>query len=149
MLVPLSRCGFSDSSFFYAAANRRDPYHKQVCQILEQARQYRWGVVTTSFVIAETHALMLSRRGRQKAADWLKYVRPVVFVIRPTETDEERALDIIFRYTDKDFSFTDALSFAVMEQLGIKGAFALDEHFVQYDSFLVLPLQGATLPENG
>jgi predicted nucleic acid-binding protein len=72
-----------------------------------------------------------------------------VLIIRPTEGDEERALDIIFGYTDKDFSFTDALSFAVMERLGIKVAFSLDEHFVQYGKFLVLPLQGATLPENG
>jgi hypothetical protein len=36
-----------------------------------------------------------------------------------------------------------------MERLGIKVAFSLDEHFVQYGKFLVLPLQGATLPENG
>jgi uncharacterized protein len=33
---------------------------------------------------------------------------------------------------DKAYSFTDALSFAVMERLGISIAFALDQHFDQF-----------------
>ena len=148
MLVLPKRSGLSDSSFFYAAANRRDPFHEQVRQILLQAQRQHWTLVTTNFVIAETHALMLSRMGRQRAADWLRHIRSAVLIIRPTEGDEERALDIIFGYTDKDFSFTDTLSFAVMERLGIKVAFSLDEHFVQYGKFLVLPLQGTTLPKD-
>jgi hypothetical protein len=33
--------------------------------------------------------------------------------------DEEKAKQIIRRYTDKTFSYTDAASFAVMERLGV------------------------------
>jgi predicted nucleic acid-binding protein len=32
---------------------------------------------------------------------------------------------------DKDFSFTDCVSFVVMWEMGIKEAFAFDEHFNQ------------------
>jgi predicted nucleic acid-binding protein len=46
--------------------------------------------------------------------------------------DEEKAKDIIRRYTDKTFSYTDAASFAVMERLGVREAFGLDPHFQQY-----------------
>ena len=35
------------------------------------------------------------------------------------------------RYDDKDFSFTDCVSFVVMWETGIKEAFAFDEHFNQ------------------
>jgi len=46
--------------------------------------------------------------------------------------DEERAKEIIRRYTDKSFSYTDATSFAVMERLGLREAFGFDPHFQQY-----------------
>jgi predicted nucleic acid-binding protein len=51
---------------------------------------------------------------------------------RVTGQDEVRALDILTRYTDKDFSYTDATSFAVMERLGIGTVFTFDHHFGQY-----------------
>jgi uncharacterized protein len=55
-----------------------------------------------------------------------------VAVERVTEGDELRAKAILLRYTDKDFSYVDATSFAVMERFGLQTAFTFDEHFVQY-----------------
>ncbi|MGH7931325.1 MAG: hypothetical protein ACREQV_26450 [Candidatus Binatia bacterium] len=46
--------------------------------------------------------------------------------------DEDVAKDIIRKYTDKSFSYTDATSFAVMARTGISAAFACDAHFQQY-----------------
>jgi predicted nucleic acid-binding protein len=51
---------------------------------------------------------------------------------RVTAEDEVRARDVLRRYEDKDFSYVDATSFAVMERLRIREAFAFDPHFVQY-----------------
>ena len=53
-------------------------------------------------------------------------------IVRVSAGDEIRAQEILFRFTDKDFSFTDALSFAVMERLHMTQAFAFDRHFRQY-----------------
>ena len=36
---------------------------------------------------------------------------------------------IFCRYKDKEFSFADCTSFALMEKFGIKNAFAFDEDF--------------------
>ena len=63
-------------------------------------------------------------------------------VIRAEEGDERRAREIIRRYADKDFSLTDAISFAVMERLGIDHAFAFDPHFAQYGVALLDPSGG-------
>ena len=59
-------------------------------------------------------------------------------VIRARAADEERAKQILFQYTDKDFSFADAISFSVMERLAIRHACSFDRDFVQY-GFTVLP----------
>ncbi|MDT7605420.1 MAG: uncharacterized protein QOF61_3417 [Acidobacteriota bacterium] len=46
----------------------------------------------------------------------------------------------IFRdYADKDWSFTDCASKALIERLGIKTAFAFDRHFRQFGSVTVVP----------
>ncbi len=144
MFVP-RKSGLIDSSFFYAAVNRRDHFHSVVRQILESAYKGGWALITTTYVIAETHALILARLGRDVAARWLQGVWHGVHVVRPTEEDERRACEIIFGYADKDFSFTDAISFAVMERLCISLALSLDEHFVQFGKFTVVPLQAEKL----
>ena len=42
-------------------------------------------------------------------------------------------------YTDKKWSFTDCVSYAVMKRLGIREAFALDDDFRQFGFVSVKP----------
>jgi predicted nucleic acid-binding protein len=58
-------------------------------------------------------------------------------VERVSEDDESCARVIVARYLDKTFTYTDATSFAVMERLGLKTAFAFDPHFRQYGFHVV------------
>jgi hypothetical protein len=55
-----------------------------------------------------------------------------VRVIRATLRDEAAGREIIYRYDDKDFSLTDAISFAVMRRLGITTAFSFDRDFIRF-----------------
>ena len=52
-------------------------------------------------------------------------------VVRVAAHDERRAREIIAQYADKNFSLTDANSFAVMKRLRIDHAFTIDRHFAQ------------------
>jgi len=47
---------------------------------------------------------------------------------------------MIARYSDKDWSLCDAISFAVMESRSVGAAFSFDRHFAQYGRFEVLGL---------
>jgi predicted nucleic acid-binding protein len=103
--------------------------------------------VTTNFVIAETHALLLHRKGQKVALAWLDQVERLAHVERVTEGDEERAKAILRHYADQTFTFTDAVSFAVMERLNLKVALSVDRHFLAFQgNFTVLPLSGTQLP---
>ena len=137
---------FADTSFLYALVDPADRHHKVCSALLGQAEDEIRLIITTDFILAESHALLLSRLGGRAALTWLRQIRDLGCVERVTEADEESALQLLSRYDDKDFSFTDATSFAVMERLGITTALSLDVHFVQYGRFLVLPLEGDRLP---
>jgi predicted nucleic acid-binding protein len=126
---------FVDTSAVYAALDRSDANHAPARAILAAMRKRRMAPLLTNFVVAETHALLLARLGAGVARAWL--LGNVWDVERVSETDETAARQIVARYTDKDFSYTDCTSFAVMERRGIRAAFAFDPHFRQYGFQLV------------
>ncbi|HEX5501940.1 MAG TPA: PIN domain-containing protein [Thermomicrobiales bacterium] len=122
-----------DTSAFYALTDDGDRHHEEARAILGRLAAERWRLFTTNFILAETHALILARLGRILAARVLQDIdRGSVTIVRVAAVDERRAREIIAQYQDKDFSLTDATSFAVVERLHIARAFAFDQHFAQY-----------------
>ena len=130
---------FVDTGGFYASLNRRDAYHRDAARLFRRAQRERWFLFTTNFVLAEFHALILARMGRNRAWNFLQaIITGRTNVIRAEEADERRARAIIEQYQDKEFSYCDAVSFAVMERLDIQEAIAFDDHFRQYGQFTIL-----------
>jgi uncharacterized protein len=134
------RRAFTDSSAYLAVLDRRDEHHAAALAILGQLARERFRSFSTTAVIIEAHALILSTMGRAVATRFLQDMeRGSTTIIRVRAADEARARAIIYRYTDKDFSFTDAISFAVMERLGITRAFTFDHDFAQYGFTVLAP----------
>jgi len=126
-----------DTSAVFALIDRSDRNHSAARRTLHALKKRRVEPLLTNFVVAESHALLLARTDAATARRWL--VGNIWPIARVERDDESRAVDIIARYTDKAFTYTDATSFAVMERLGLKSAFAFDPHFRQY-GFQVLGL---------
>jgi predicted nucleic acid-binding protein len=126
-----------DTSAVYALLDRSDGRHVAAKDALNGMKAGRAEPLLTNFIVAECHALCLSRLGPEIARKWL--LGNVWTVERVTAEDEARARAIIGQHTDKTFSYTDASSFAVMERLGLRKAFAFDPHFQQYGFQVVGP----------
>jgi predicted nucleic acid-binding protein len=124
-----------DTRAVYALLDRNDNCHNAARDALEKLIKRRAEPLLTNFIVAECHALSLSRLGADIARKWL--LGNVWPVERVTVDDEAKAKVIIEQYTDKTFSYADATSFAVMERLGLRTAFAFDPHFRQYGFQLV------------
>ena len=62
---------FVDTGGFYAALNRRDAFHRDAVRLFRRARRAHWFLFTTNFVLAESHALILARMGRDRAWSFL------------------------------------------------------------------------------
>jgi predicted nucleic acid-binding protein len=127
---------FVDTSAFYALLDAEDPHHRKSVGLFTQLGQSRTRLLTSNHVLFETYSLVLNRLGRRLAHAWLRTF--AIHVERATAQDEERAVQIVLRYRDKDFSLVDASSFALMERLGLRQAIAYDPHFRQYGRFVVL-----------
>ncbi len=138
-LPPLrERRVFVDSSVYLALLDEDDEHHRHATQILNQLANARYRQFTTNVLLIESHALILSVLGRAQAAQFLTDMQEShTVIVRVRASDEARAKHILFQYADKDFSFADAISFAVMERLGIRLAFTFDRDFAQY-GFTVL-----------
>jgi len=144
MLIPLpplplrERRVFVDRSAYLALLDTDDEHHREARATLQELAQARYRQFTTNVLLIESHALILSVLGRGRAAQFLKDMEESnTVVIRARAADEERAKQILFQYTDKEFSFADAISFAMMERFAIRLAFSFDRDFAQY-GFTVL-----------
>ena len=129
---------FVDTGALFAAANAKDKDHQKAKDFLTKLAEEKVILLVTNFIIAEIYTLMLRKIGRDKAIEHLEKLRNTAEIERVSEEDENKAWQIILRYRDKDFSYVDATSFAVMERLEISDAFSFDDHFEQY-SFNRLP----------
>jgi predicted nucleic acid-binding protein len=82
---------FADTGGFYPALNRRDASHRDAARLSPRARREHWFLFTTNFVLAESHALILARMGRDRAWGFLQaIVTGGTNVIRAEEADEQR-----------------------------------------------------------
>jgi uncharacterized protein len=122
-----------DTSAYFALTYSRERVHAEALAIASKLQAERWRLFTTNFILAEIHALLLVRLNRVVAARVLRKIdNSSTTIVRVTVADEQRARQIIHQYQDKDFSLTDATSFAVMERLHSSHAFTFDRNFAQY-----------------
>jgi predicted nucleic acid-binding protein len=99
-------------------------------------------LLTTNFVVAETHALLLNRIGYTTALQVVEELsQSQTRIYRVREAEERKALEMIKTYADKEFSLVDAISFATMDRFHVRQAFAFDHHFAQYGFSLLSVLR--------
>lgn len=123
---------FVDTSAWYPLVDAGHPDHAGLSAVLRSRVARGVRVVTTNLVVAETHALLMRRVGIDVARTFAKTVRlpPNVVAYATPERESEAMTGWLERYSDQDFSLTDAVSFVVMKESGIEEALALDHHFV-------------------
>jgi predicted nucleic acid-binding protein len=129
---------FVDTGAFYAANVPQDPDYTAARAFLAANKE---ALVTTDYVIAELLTLLRARGQRRRAIavgrQLLEQRACIIEWVSPE--DVGRAWHIFRTFQDKDWSFVDCTSYAVIERLGIQRAFAFDEHFRQFGNLMVVP----------
>jgi len=121
---------FVDTGAWLALADRSDAHHKEAVEAFLDI-QKRSRFLTTNLVIAETYVLIRRNLGFGAAMKFLDSIEgsPKTTRILSDKSLEKAAVATLRKYGGQDFSYTDAVSFSVMNQHGIARAFSFDKHF--------------------
>ena len=128
---------FVDTSAWFAYANRKDPDHHAVGDVL---KGFKGRLATTNFVFDETVSLCRCRLGYRAANSVGSALldSETIDLIRVTPEDEQTAWTLFCERPDQRYSFTDCTSFALMRRLRLSTALALDDDF-RVEGFRVVP----------
>jgi predicted nucleic acid-binding protein len=123
---------FIDTGAFQALADEDDDYHSVAKSIHAQLLKAQAELLTSNFVLAETYTFIRFRVGHDAAVEFLRrFDQTGIRVLRVTEAIEHAAKAIFIRHNDKEFSFVDCTSFALIDQHRLDSAFTFDGHFRQ------------------
>jgi predicted nucleic acid-binding protein len=122
---------FVDTGAWFALADRSDGYHPKTVAIFPRVLNEFHRLITTNLVVAESYSLIRRSLGHQAASIFLEKIEasPRIIKIYSDHRLEIMAGEILRNYSDQRFTFTDAVSFALMKQQGILEAFSFDHHF--------------------
>ena len=136
----IKRTLFVDTGAWFALADKSDQFHDQAVKVYPDLFKRYHRLTTTNLIVAETYNLIRRALGYQPAITFLENLSasPRITEIYSGAILGDKAEKILRKYSDQDFSFTDAVSFAVMEEYGIKKAFSFDQYF-QIAGFTIIP----------
>ncbi len=120
---------FVDTSFWVAVRNRRDQWHRVAVELL--SRYGTHALITSNHVRGETWTYLRRKAGHRAAVDFLaaldssKHIE-VVFV---DAAHDVAAVEWLKRHDEREYSYVDATSFALMRAIRVTEALAFDGDF--------------------
>jgi predicted nucleic acid-binding protein len=120
---------FVDTSALLALVAGSDDAHEEAREGFGRFRAERASLVTSSYVLVETYALLQNRIGIGAVRVFREAFAPLLDVLWVDETIHERALDEVVGRNARKLSLVDATSLALMRANKVERAFAFDAHF--------------------
>ena len=134
---------FLDTSALVAIEDLDDANHKTAIEFREKIRLAQTSfrtLHTTNYVVDETLTILRTHCRHPVAVAFRKALgaSKLVRVAWITEPIEKAAWKIFEKHADKEYSFTDCTSFALMQSETVRTAFTFDQHFAQF-GFATVP----------
>ena len=128
---------FADTSGLLALLNRTDDNHARAERAFGNLRVREVSLVSTSYVLVETYALVGRRLGLDAVRSFRADFAPLIDVVWVDEKLHNAGLDMLLDRRKRLLSLVDAVSFIVMRQRSMAEALAVDPHFEQEGFALV------------
>ena len=125
-----------DAGALYAQADRADPHHTAVVEILQAERE---ALITSAVTVAEADYLIVSRLGVEVELSFLEDLAEGTFQVECLNRAELRvALNVAHQYRDLTIGLADASLVVLAQRFGTRRLLSFDERAFRN----VRPLQG-------
>jgi predicted nucleic acid-binding protein len=128
---------FVDTSGFYAFLDGTDPFHAVAKAAFERTLDQRLALMTTSYVVHESWAIIQGRLGWEAVDGWLDRIVARCEIVWVDERLHALGAARCRQARERRLSLTDCVSIEAMRQHGLTRVIAADEHFTR---------EGFTLP---
>lgn len=118
---------FVDTSAFFALADGRDARHDEATRSFDALLRAGRPLLTHSYVLVESMALLQRRLGRRQAIEFASAV--AAFEIEWIDERLHKAAVLALGEQPRGVSLVDRVSFLVMRRRGVHEAFAFDADF--------------------
>jgi predicted nucleic acid-binding protein len=123
-----------DTSAFKAFYDQEDDYHREARAFMDAVASKQVlvrGFITSDYILDETITLVRFAHSHSKAVEFAKAATSskATRVVYVGEENFAKALDLFSKTSDKEWSFTDCVSFTLMRNLNLTTAFTFDPHF--------------------
>jgi predicted nucleic acid-binding protein len=122
---------FVDTSALYAVLDRDDAHHEPAAAIWSHLFTGDERLVTSSYVVVESCALIQSRLGMKALRTFHDDVLPAIETYWISENDHRGAMDAVIVADRRNLSLVDCSSFVVMRRLSLRRVFTFDDDFTQ------------------
>jgi len=116
-----------------AITNTKDRNHAEALSVYRRLLQSAVPLITSTWTAYEALTIVKTKLGYGQAERlWQRIQRPaVVDLLAVDERIEADALELFWKYKDKDWGVVDCASLVVMDKVGCSHAFAFDRHFME------------------
>ncbi|MBI4518992.1 MAG: PIN domain-containing protein [Deltaproteobacteria bacterium] len=120
-----------DSGAWIALVRAKDQHHEAADRLFRLAIRQHTRLFTTNLIVAEVHRFILFHMGSQPASLVLDRINasPLLSVEFTTAAHHRKARQWLARFPDQRLTYTDAMSFAVMEANRCTTAMGFDHDF--------------------
>lgn len=120
---------FADTSGLFALLVKNDDMHVRARKNFEYFAENKARLITSSFVLVETIALLQHRVSLEAVQDFYAKIYPLLEIIWVGEDLYLRAIQRLLSHEAKEISLVDCLSFEIMDAQEITHAFTFDKHY--------------------
>jgi uncharacterized protein len=122
---------FVDTSALLAVLDADDELHSQARRIWKDLLERAEDLVSTSYVLVETFALIQHRLGMEAVRTLEEDILPVIRIHWVNDIDHQAGVTALLAANRRQLSLVDCVSFLTMRRLNLKVAFAFDRHFTE------------------
>ena len=122
---------FCDTSGLYAVVEPSDSHHNEAKAAWQTMVDAGVSLLTISYVVVETLAIVQRRSGMAKAQTFARTVSALIETHFVDRTLHAAALNDMLLQKRRYLSLVDCASFAFMQRHGIDAFFGFDRHFIE------------------